>query len=253
MTIFSPPFISGNLDDPGTALTLFNALKRSSERLHIRANMITSLDGASDVDGKSGPLGTPADKMVFDTARAETQAILVGASTAIIESYDRPKIDERLRHLRPNTHPSQPTLIVVCRTWSPQLDIWLQGLASDDGAADVIVLTPDSPDHAHYDNYSSWLRVHQCTGEDPLDELHTLCAQHSITTLLCEGGPRVLGELISRRMVDDMMLTLSPLIVGSHQHPIVTTAHDGVHGFSCVHAFSAPDGGLYTLWSARTN
>ncbi len=33
-------------------------------------------------------------------------------------------------------------------------------------------------------------------------------------TILCEGGPRILGELLAARLVDELFLTVSPVLTG---------------------------------------
>ena len=49
--------------------------------------MIASADGATAVDGVSGPLGGPGDKAVFATMREQADMVLVGAGTARAEHY----------------------------------------------------------------------------------------------------------------------------------------------------------------------
>jgi hypothetical protein len=52
----------------------------------VRANMITSLDGAAQgANGRSGTLSSPGDKHVFALLRAMADLILVGAGTARTE------------------------------------------------------------------------------------------------------------------------------------------------------------------------
>ncbi len=53
--------------------------------------MITSADGATAVEGKSGALGGPGDRAVFATLRANADVVLVGAGTARAERYGPPK------------------------------------------------------------------------------------------------------------------------------------------------------------------
>ena len=48
----------------------------------VRVNFIASLDGAVSVDGRSGGLGSPGDRQVFQVLRALTDVVLVGHGTA---------------------------------------------------------------------------------------------------------------------------------------------------------------------------
>ncbi len=53
----------------------------------LRANMVASADGAASLDGRSGGLSGPADRMVFTVLRSLADLILVGAGTARAERY----------------------------------------------------------------------------------------------------------------------------------------------------------------------
>ncbi|MBB0989920.1 hypothetical protein G6009_00190, partial [Dietzia sp. SLG510A3-30A2] len=53
----------------------------------IRAVMISSVDGTTTVDGRSGGLGTPTDRLVYDAMRARADLILVGSGTVLAEGY----------------------------------------------------------------------------------------------------------------------------------------------------------------------
>jgi len=54
----------------------------------LRANMVTSLDGAATgADGRSGTVNNAADQRVFHELRASADAIVVGAGTARAEEY----------------------------------------------------------------------------------------------------------------------------------------------------------------------
>lgn len=46
--------------------------------------------------------------------------------------------------------------------------------------------------------------------------LETLFSQWGVRTLLCEGGPRLYGTLIASGGLDEEFLTLSPVVIGSH-------------------------------------
>src|SRR5690606_10300363 len=53
----------------------------------LRVNFIASADGASTRDGRSGALGGPADRRVFDLLRRLADVVLVGAATIRNEGY----------------------------------------------------------------------------------------------------------------------------------------------------------------------
>ena len=52
--------------------------------------MITSIDGATAVSGRSGGLANASDKLVFRTIRQAADVVIVGANTAAGEGYRQP-------------------------------------------------------------------------------------------------------------------------------------------------------------------
>ncbi|MGW3318706.1 dihydrofolate reductase family protein, partial [Streptomyces fungicidicus] len=48
----------------------------------LRANMVSTLDGAAQHDGRSQPISCPADMRIFGVLRALADVVLVGAETA---------------------------------------------------------------------------------------------------------------------------------------------------------------------------
>jgi riboflavin biosynthesis pyrimidine reductase len=59
-------------------------------------------------------------------------------------------------------------------------------------------------------------RVDVTRVEDPrfAGALRDLHARHGVRTVLCEGGPRVVGALVAHDLLDELFLTFSPLLVG---------------------------------------
>src|SRR5436305_295495 len=62
---------------------------------HVRANFVSSLDGASTLQGKSAGLSSEADRALFHLLRSMTDVVLVGAGTARAENYGGAKAPER--------------------------------------------------------------------------------------------------------------------------------------------------------------
>ena len=66
----------------------------------IRANMVSSLDGAVAVDGRSAPISGPPDKYMFGFLRALADVVVVGAGTVRSEGYGPGRVREEFAHLR---------------------------------------------------------------------------------------------------------------------------------------------------------
>ena len=84
-----------HVDD--TALRALYAYPDDLSRPWMRINFVSSLDGAVAVEGRSGALGSPADKKVFGLLRELADVILVGAGTVRAENYGGARTSEALR------------------------------------------------------------------------------------------------------------------------------------------------------------
>lgn len=212
----------------------------------VRANMLTSLDGAvGGADGRSASLHTPADNRVFALLRDLCDAVLVGAGTARTEGYRRV----------PSTpgSPTPATLVLVTRSGRVPEAL----LAPVAGSGDCLVLTCDA---AGADTLRS-LRgrlgtdgVLVCGGAevDLVDAVARLAAR-GLTGVLCEGGPSLLSAALAQGVVDELALTLAPTVVGGDASRLVAgPLLGGAGGVSMrLHALLEDDGTLLALW--RTN
>ncbi|CAM5500806.1 hypothetical protein SFUMM280S_10460 [Streptomyces fumanus] len=66
----------------------------------LRANMVASLDGAAQHDGRSQPLSSAADMRIFGILRALADAVVVGAETVRAEGYRPARAREGLAGTR---------------------------------------------------------------------------------------------------------------------------------------------------------
>src|SRR3954466_8318712 len=73
---------------------------RVPEGRHLRVNFVASLDGAVTLDGRSGGLGSPGDRRVFNLLRALTDVVLVGHGTASGEGDGPVSADPPVGRLR---------------------------------------------------------------------------------------------------------------------------------------------------------
>jgi riboflavin biosynthesis pyrimidine reductase len=195
------------LDD--TALTSFYAVADRSVP-HLRVNFVTSVDGAVSVDSYSAGLSGPADKRVFKLLRDLCDALLVGAGTLRHEGYRPLRFGpERVARRVAAGVAEQPTLVVV----SSRLDMPVEVLAGS--AVRPIVLTHAAAPQAGMDALADVADV-LAFGETSVDlraGLSALAAR-GLTQVLCEGGPHLFGALTAADAVDEMCLTLAPLLAG---------------------------------------
>ncbi|GAA3358218.1 hypothetical protein GCM10017744_031900 [Streptomyces antimycoticus] len=78
----------------------------------LRANMVSSLDGAAHHDGRSKPLSSDADMRIFGVLRGLADAVVVGAETVRLEGYRparaREAFAERRRRSARRPRPRSP-------------------------------------------------------------------------------------------------------------------------------------------------
>jgi riboflavin biosynthesis pyrimidine reductase len=165
------------------------------DRAFVRLNMVASADGGSAVEGLSGGLGNSDDHKVFAALRAVADAVVVGMSTAVAEQYHAPT-DGKLQ------------IYVVAPTpdISGNPDLFATGratlvLAEDAGPAPEGVET---------------LRL----GTGNVD-LAALCAHLVGQVVLLEGGPTLAGFMVGQGLVDELFVTIAPMVISGESRRIV--------------------------------
>ena len=159
----------------------------------LRANMVTSADGAAYVDGRSTGLSSPDDKRIFGVLRALADVILVGAGTARAEEYRpalrRPSLAS-LREGRPQT----PPIALVTRSLGLNLASSLFTDTPPD--ARTIVITCAASDAGLRAETAKVADV-IVAGEESVDLAAALkeLKARAMSRVLCEGGPHLLGDL----------------------------------------------------------
>jgi riboflavin biosynthesis pyrimidine reductase len=200
------PDLAGALDDIAVA----DHYSANVGSPWLRVNFVSSIDGAVTVDGKSGGLGGEADHRVFDILRTLCDVVVVASGTVKAEGYgpmvvDRPSVDARVAAgLRP-----QPTFAIVT------------GLLNLDPASPIFTKAPVRPivftSEAAPSNEAlakvADVIVCGATTVDPARMVAAL-SDRRLSRIHCEGGPSLFGSLLAADVVDELCLTVSPLLVG---------------------------------------
>lgn len=210
---------------------------RSAPR--VRANFIASLDGAATHEGRTAGLNNADDKQVFDLLRMLCDAVLVGAGTLRAEGYadlrlDPPAVAWRTRQ----GLAAQPTLAIV----SARLDLSPDMAALALAPARPIVFTHDGSPLEKRRQLSQAADVVVC-GAHALDARAMLVAlaQRGLRQVLCEGGPHLFGSLIEADCVDELCLTLSPVVENGGAGRIIAGAPLTPRGMRLGHVLAAGD------------
>lgn len=177
----------------------------------VRVNMIASVDGGTSADGTSGSLGGPADRFIFGLVRSFADVVVVGAGTMRAEQYGPARLDEDRRQARlARGQTPVPPIAVITR--SANLD-WESEFFTE---ADVrpIVLTVEASQARH--QRAARVADVVLAGSQEVDLALGLAelARRGYRDVLVEGGPSINAELASLDAIDELSLTISPLLLG---------------------------------------
>lgn len=184
----------------------------------LRTMMVMTLDGATvGPDGLSGSISGAADKRVFMEARRLADVVLVGAGTIRAERYKPMLAKPEWQDAREaaGLAPAPQVVIVSGRLNLP----WEEPMFSE-STLPVIVATTTRADSTSLAQAHRHAEVVQF-GDESVD-LRALVqwlherGQHRIN---CEGGEALLDAMVRNDLVDEMDLTISPILVGAGYLP----------------------------------
>jgi riboflavin biosynthesis pyrimidine reductase len=180
----------------------------------VRVNMVASLDGAITIDGRSGGLGGAADLRVFRTLRALADVVLVAAGTLRNEGYGPPKLpDEAQAARRGRGQGRLPRIAVVSRSLGLDWGSRFFAEAPED-ARPLVVTCAASPGDAPPP--AAEVADVIVAGDDEVDLGDALArlGGDGVASVLCEGGPSLNRALAAAGLIDELCLTISPMLVG---------------------------------------
>ena len=185
--------------DPAVAYADESRRPHADGRPWFIVNMVASLDGATAVTGRSAGLSGPADREVFHALRALAGVVVVGAGTARAEGY------------RPPRTAGQSIALVTKAMRFDGLDALL---ASGRALAITVEDSPAGPagidviraGRGEVDLHGALVMLRDRTGAD---------------VALCEGGPHLNGAAFAAGVVDELCLTISPLVVAGAANRVV--------------------------------
>lgn len=148
--------------------------------------MVASVDGSTVVDTNSRGLSSPADQEVLLTLRQLADVLIVGAATVRIEGYGKPR------------KPGQ-RVGVVSRTGNVD-----PGSALFTSGAGFLIIPEDAP-------ATSIESVRAGLGDV---DLAAALGQIDADFVQAEGGAHLNGALAEADLIDELNLTISPVLAG---------------------------------------
>jgi len=230
-------------------LDSYYAYPQDLDRCWVRANMIASLDGGATDDGTVGGLAGAGDRALFARMRQEADVILVGAATVRIENYSGAQMSatQRLeRHRRGQAE--VPPIAVVTHTADFEHDAKLFTRSE----VPPLILTCREAVADARRNLAGLAEVIDASGRhtdrvDPAAVLSIL-AGRGLRRVLTEGGPQLLSLFIKHDLIDEMCITIAPVLVGGQARRIAAGSGEAHTRMRRSHLLTDPDGYLYTRY-----
>lgn len=207
-------------------------------RSWVLANMVSGLDGSAAAGGRVGALSDDVDRHLFRLLRSLADVVLVGAETVRRERYGPVRLPDDRRSARvAGGRPAVPRLAVVTR--SLDLDLGGRAFTEAEPGARTVVVTCEASDPARRAAVAAVADVVVAGGEwvDPGRALAAL-REMAGPVVLCEGGPALLGDLVDRDLLDELCLTLSPVMGGDALPVAVSSGGPDLARFRLGHALA---------------
>ena len=178
----------------------------------LRANMVASADGAAMLEGLTSGLSSRADRRLFALLRTLADVIVVGAATVRAEKYKPVRQHELWPDLRPGRTPTPPIAVVTTRLnlepSSPVIDM------APPSARTIVITTAQAPAdrRAALQERADIIVAGQETVD--LKAAVAALAERGHRRMLTEGGPRLLAQIATAGLLDELCLTIGPLLAG---------------------------------------
>ena len=197
-------------------------------RPYVLVNMAMTADGKTATANRAvSSFGSPADEENLYRLRATVDAVMNGARTADLNAITMGPGAEKWRRLRKRRGLAEFNLrIIVSGSGSIDPD----AAVFRDRRSPLIILTCEGLTKARLEKLRSVADEVFCAGEIELDlvaALRWLRTKWKVTQLLCEGGGSLNDAMFRAGLVDEVNLTICPVISGGSG---AATISDG-HGF----------------------
>lgn len=185
---------------------LFSERREVAGRPWVMLNMVESIDGATAVDGGASALNDADDRALFLGLRAVADVVMNGAETVRRENLGPVRINEEMAEWRARAGMGpHPRMVVLTRS----LDLDPSQRVFSDPDRRPMVITGQGADPSRVELIST---VADVVRVETLDGPGIVSALGDAGVVLCEGGPTINSQLIRGDVVDEVNLTISPML-----------------------------------------
>ena len=223
----------------------------SGDRPYVIVNMVSSIDGKVTIEGTEEGIGSPVDQRLMRELRVHADVVLDGAST-LRKSGASPRLGAAILE-RIRIEQGKTTRLPAIATMTNSGDLPLDRIffTSPEFRA-VVYAGADVPAPRMEALRATGRMIVPLPSEGHVEAmLAHMRRELDCSLLLVEGGPTINRLMFDADVVDEMFLTIGPVIVGG-RHGLSAVAGDQpytrehVRRMSLVHAFpNADTGELY--------
>lgn len=185
-----------------------------ARRPRVYVNMVATLDGRAALDGGTRALGGRADLEMLLELRVLADAVLIGSGTLRAEGYGRlmRSPERRARRIAAGAAADPPAVLV-----SRRLDLPWDARLFAAPEQPVLVYTASSREPPPTAAPVEVVRRPDLTLPWMLGDLR----ERGIAALLCEGGPTLNRELLTAGAIDELFLTVCPVLTADSREPAI--------------------------------
>ncbi|MDQ0769497.1 riboflavin biosynthesis pyrimidine reductase [Pseudarthrobacter defluvii] len=191
---------------------------------HVSFNFVSSLDGAATLNGRSGGLGNAADRRIMVLLRRTADILLLGAGTVRTEGYSGDLIGaDGVQWRQDNGKNDRPSLAVV--SGSLRIDPDLPFFTSTPQRP--MVITTAEASRVRRRSLEKVADVITC-GQRRLDVdlLVRELKRRGHSRIHSEGGPHLFGTFQQAGRVDELCLSVSPVLAGGSGTRIAVSSQE---------------------------
>jgi riboflavin biosynthesis pyrimidine reductase len=225
------------------ALTPYLAVDRSrlTHECWVTGHMVAGLDGTAAIGGRVGALSTAPDQELFRRMRVIADIVLVGAETVRREGYGPIRLDAEAQAWRVgHGKPPNPPLAIVSRSLTFDWTSKAFAEASDDAPTHVITCASASRERKTEAEKVAQVVIAGDERVEPAAAMQAL-ADLGHRVVLCEGGPTWLGEIVAADRLDELCLSVSPVMGGDPLPVSVTPPGAGLAEFELKSVLAEQD------------
>ena len=188
--------------------------------------MVATADGRATLAGRTHGISSETDRDLFHALRSQVDAVMVGPATIALERYGPLARRAEVRRRRAELGLAEVPIAV---TASRSLELPVDAPLFQDPESRIVVLTNSDREAPPCE---AQLIVERIPGPelDFVEGTARLHSSHGVRAMLHEGGPTLLGALLAPGLVDELFLTVSPMLVGGGEPSLVEgTAFERPH------------------------